>query len=332
MNGNSIINFIHSLQEPVPQYVLGCIPAIATMGAAPSSGLLNKLLWIFRCLGCPFTGLFYYCNINNNPIAMSAYWLDSDQFVKKENGNENVESKIKYRPVGHYAMDIASEKEQEENVVKLLRECIAESSVLDRLSSLASAYYIFVGILIGITKAINAGQCTGSDWPYLPLLLAWTLPAIYKRVFGGKMVVNDPSVILRGGGNTKELVVRVKELQYNKKSAQDARVIITLVLFSMIIPWITVLLAYFTRPVGYGCRSKYITVLCSIWSLNSFVAYVSHISGEKFVSGNRFMNGWFCLCGVIIAILIIILGLLSHTQSWWIDLFGNVCKINCDNV
>ncbi|RIA85798.1 hypothetical protein C1645_781140 [Glomus cerebriforme] len=315
MVDDSLTKFVRSLQDPAPQYVLGCLPAIATIGAAPDNGLINKLLWIFRCLGCPFTGLFYSCNINSDPISMSTYWLASDQFIK--NGN-----KIPFRPVGHYSMEIAA-KEQDEIVIKLLNECIAESSVLDRLSSLASAYYIFVGVLAGITKAIRIGPCTEEDWPYLPLALAWTLPAIYKRVFGGKMVVNDPRNTLR------DMLIIVRELPHNKKSAQDAQVLITFVLFSLMIPWISVLLAYFTRPMGYGCRSKFLTVLCSIWSFNSIIAYISHISGEKFVSGNRLINGWFCLSGVIISILLIMLGLLSHTQTWWVDLFGDSCAAVC---
>ncbi|CAG8753410.1 3956_t:CDS:1, partial [Acaulospora colombiana] len=34
-----------------------------TLGATPYKGLKNKLPWMFRCLGCPFLGLFYFCNV-----------------------------------------------------------------------------------------------------------------------------------------------------------------------------------------------------------------------------------------------------------------------------
>lgn len=318
MEEDSLLKLLRTLQDPAPQYVLGCLPAIATIGAAPDNGLINKLIWVLRCLGCPFTGLFYSCNINSDPISMSTYWLTSKHFTK--NG-----CKIPYRPFGHYTMEIVAD-DQDKIVIKLLKECIAEASVLDRLSSLASAYYIFLGIFAGITKAIRIGPCTGDDWPYLPLALAWTFPAIYKRVSGGRMVVNDPRHALR------DMHVVVRDLSHDRRSAQDVQVLITLVLFSIGVPWISVLLAYFTRPMGYGCRSKYLTVMASIWSFNSLIAYISHISGEKYVGGNRLINGWFCLSGVIIAILLILLGLLSHTQSWWGDLFGEVCAVKCTNI
>ncbi|RIA85802.1 hypothetical protein C1645_781141 [Glomus cerebriforme] len=313
MGDDSLTKLILLLQNPAPQYVFGCLPAIATIGAAPESGLTNKILWLLRCLGCPFTGLFYSFNVNNNSIARSAYWLTSDQFLK--NGN-----KIPYRPVGHHAMEIVV-SEQQDDVIKLLEGCVAESSALDRLSSLVSAYYIFIGIFIGLVR-INS--CSVEGWPYLPFALAWTLPAIYDRVLGGKLVVKDPRDRL------KEMHVVVRDLPYNRKSAQDTQVLITFVLFSVIIPWTSVILSCVTFPKGYGCRSKYLTVLCSIWSFNSIIAYKSHIRGEKFVSSNRFINVWFCLCGIIIAILLILLGLLNHSPSWWVDLFGETCEIECD--
>ncbi|CAB4380530.1 unnamed protein product [Rhizophagus irregularis] len=218
----SIVDFLRTLQDPAPQYVLGCGPAVATI-------------------------------------------VD----------------------------------EQDDDVIKLLEECIAEASVLDRLSSLASAYYIFLGIITGLIKAMRIGQpCPKEDWPYLPLALAWTLPAIYKRVYGGRMVVNDPRDRLK---DMHLVVSDLKHRESHKRSARVAQVMIIL-LFSIIIHWISVLLAYFTFPVGYGCRSKYLTVLSSIWSFNNLIAYISHIIGERSVEG-----------------------LLSHTQSWWKDLFGNIC-------
>ncbi|CAB5197054.1 hypothetical protein RhiirA5_452474 [Rhizophagus irregularis] len=312
----SIIELLHTLQEPAPQYVLGCGPAVATIGTSPESGLINKLLWLLRCLGCPFTGLFYACGIRNDPIAMSIYWLTSDHF--RRDGNI-----LPYRPFGLYTMKIA-EDERNEEVIRLLKECMAEASVLGRLSSLASAYYIFLGIFTGLIKALQIGPCTEEDWPYLPLALAWTLPAICRRVFGGKMIVNDPRVRLR------DMHVVVSDLQHHEsheKSAQVSKVLIIL-LFSILIPWISVLLAYFTRPKIYSCRSIYLTVLSSIWSFNNVIAYISHILGEKSVEGNKFIHGWFCLCGSIIFILLILLGLLSHTRSWWLELFGG-CTIKC---
>src|SRR6266542_605932 len=90
-----LLNLIFKLQDPVPQYVLGCLPAIATIGAAPDNGLMNKLIWIFRALGCPFSGLFYFCNEKS----MCAYWLTSNSFVKDRRT-------ISYRPFGHHAMEL----------------------------------------------------------------------------------------------------------------------------------------------------------------------------------------------------------------------------------
>src|SRR3954451_18271282 len=135
----SLAKFIVKLQNLVPQYVLGCIPAVATIGATPVDGLPNKLLWMLRCLSCPFTGLFYFWNIGNIDRAMNAYWLDSRNFIEIK-GDE-----VKYRLIGHHAKELVKSSitlDQKD----YMRECIAEASVLDRLSSLASAYYILIGI------------------------------------------------------------------------------------------------------------------------------------------------------------------------------------------
>ncbi|RGB27532.1 hypothetical protein C1646_718381 [Rhizophagus diaphanus] len=147
---------------------------------------------------------------------MSTYWLKSEHFMKDG-------KKLPYRPFGHYhTIKIADEQAE---VIELLKECIAESSALDRLSSLASAYYILLGIFSGLTKAIRIGPCTGEDWPYLPLALAWTLPAIYKRVSGGRMVVKDPRDRL------KDMHVVVHDLKFHeghKRSARVAQIMIIL--------------------------------------------------------------------------------------------------------
>src|SRR6266542_4745851 len=132
-----LLKIIFTLQNPVPQYVLGCLPVIATGGTAPDNGLMNKILWIIRTLGCPFSALFYFCNIDEKE--MCAYWLASDSFVReKENREntintvntvniENTENSISYRPFGYHAMELDLTPSQEEH----LRECIAEATVLD---------------------------------------------------------------------------------------------------------------------------------------------------------------------------------------------------------
>src|SRR6266542_2185208 len=129
--------------------------------------------------------------------------------------------------------------------------------------------------------------------------------------------------------------ILVKDLHPdNERSLQDFRVfLITFVLFSILIPWTTVLLAYFTRPIGFGCRSRYISVLCTIWTVNSIIAYVSHIMGEKTVRSRwRILDLWFYFSGILVAILLLLLALLSHTRSWWIDLFGVTCSLTCPSI
>src|SRR6266496_1673725 len=57
------INFVRKLLNPIPQYVLGSLPAIAIVGETPREKFAEKIAWVLRCLGCPFTGLFYSCNV-----------------------------------------------------------------------------------------------------------------------------------------------------------------------------------------------------------------------------------------------------------------------------
>src|ERR1044071_9899115 len=98
---------------------------IATIGPVPYNGLMKKLLWMARCLGCPFVGLFYFCNIGNDPLTMSAYWIPSTYFVDGDGNN------LRRRPFGHHAKRIQPNP--------VLTEWVAEASILDRLSSLVSA-------------------------------------------------------------------------------------------------------------------------------------------------------------------------------------------------
>src|SRR5438128_12562360 len=77
----------HMLQNPVPTYLLGTLPAILTIGAAPFSSLKLKFMHIFTTLACPFIGLFYFANINNGKdenkedvVDVCAYWLNNNRF------------------------------------------------------------------------------------------------------------------------------------------------------------------------------------------------------------------------------------------------------------
>lgn len=329
------LELILKLQEPVPQYVLCCLPAIAIMGTAPDDGFMMRILWMLRCLGCPFTGLFYFCNIRNNETAM--YWLSSDDFTardeeasvsEKENSifigdEEKSISKIIPRPFGIHAMELSLTPVQE----NIMKECIAEASVLDRLSSLASAYYIVIGSLAGIIRTI--GPCADNywaDWPFIPLALVWTFPAIFARIFVGSVVFKDPRRKLERLNNRNKRIF-VKALKEYELNGKVAHVMLT-ALASIVVPWMSVFLAYFTPPIGFFCRSKFLTVLCSIWTFNSIVGYISHVKGEKSVSGNKYMNGWFCSSGAIIAISFLLLSMLNNTPSWWTSLFGNCDSLN----
>ncbi|CAG8694952.1 5346_t:CDS:1 [Dentiscutata erythropus] len=308
------------LQTPAPQYVIGCLPVIITIGVAPDNGCVRRLLWILRCLGCPFTGIFYHCNIMNDETLMCVYWLSSGHFIE-ENGDRSSR-----RPVGHHSMLIVLSPKQ----IEYVNECISEASILDRFSSILSAYYIIVGIFVAMYRML--GTCTPQDWPYFPLSLSWTLPAIYKRVYGGKIIANDPrKIFLSTDNNDSNNIIdkiHLKKYSISDKKRLDTYVIIT-ALFTIIIPWTTVILAYFTPPKGFGCRSKYLTVVCTIWSFNSILAYFYHkFKGEKDVNGDIKIHSWFCFCGVLIAILLILLALLSHTTSWWVTAFGEACDIS----
>ncbi|RIB24453.1 hypothetical protein C2G38_2069984 [Gigaspora rosea] len=202
-----LLTAIHRIQNPIPQFALGSLPAMATIGTTPHDSLLEKFLWFMRCLGCPFTGLFYFCNIKNDPIAMGTYWLSSEYFkVEDETEDENMigagieiieneriirvrdenKNTLNIRPVGHHAIKIKPNETQD----GIIKDWIA---LLDRLSSLVSAYYILVGIFAGIFKA--AGPCMSDsslqDWPYIPLLLIWTLRCNYSFGFSCTSLVSS---------------------------------------------------------------------------------------------------------------------------------------------
>ncbi|RIB24389.1 hypothetical protein C2G38_2070119 [Gigaspora rosea] len=379
-----LLTIFNILQNPVPQYVLGSLPAILTIGTTPHETLLAKFLWFVRCLGCPFAGLFYFCSIESNSIEMSAYWLESKKFIRKNNKSKieddendyndddkdedkdddkddddddddneddekdnynkfieessknttNKETKIVIdnkdeinikikgkieqdypRPFGHHSMKLKLNKSQK----RILKDWIAEASLLDRLLLGVSAYYILVGIVAGISKA--AGPCTDDkslqDWPYIPMLFIWTLPVIYVRIRKGKVV----SKVL-----PKRLKNRIIVVKYNTEIAKTKRNwVFVIFCVSLFLPWLAVIIAYWTPPVGFFCRSKFLMLICLIWSFSSIAAYASHIKGEKDVYGP--ISIMFSFFGVVVGLGLIFLSILANFNSLWVTLFGPSCYV-----
>ncbi|CAG8756394.1 16573_t:CDS:2 [Dentiscutata erythropus] len=257
--------FVHRLLEPIPQYVLGCLPAIAIVGASPTNKFTRKLTWVLRCLGCPFMGIFYAVNVGGNKESRCLFWLPVDYFIKDET-NEGLE----YRPVGLYTM----KPKENQGINKYVDICTAKVSVLERLSP---------------------------DWPYIPLLLSWTIPALWRRISSGNLVVKDP---------------KVEFFNDNEKNN------------NYVLPWSTVLLAYFTPPIGYRCRSKYLTTICAIWSFNNAIAFLCHWIGEKYLTKPKIFHVWFSFWGFVVVILLLVLGLFSKNPEWMVGLFGCSCGLS----
>jgi hypothetical protein len=327
------IHIISKLLNPIPQYVLGCLPAIAIIGASPKEEFTKKLVWVLRCLGCPFTGLLYSCNVGRRDVSLCVYWLSSEYFKKKNEAQKspNGESKeveeqqpqqLDHRPIGIYTMSLDENQDEYENIMIYIKRCTARASVLERFSSSVSIYYIVVGVIAAISR--TTGQFSCEDWPYLSLLLSWTIPAVFKRTFSGTLVVKDPNDEFESQ-NTQIIMKRE-----NKSYRKHKFFTVTLVAFvSIVYPWIAVFLAYYTPPVGFYCRSKYLTVFCSVWSFNSFLAFINHLYKEKDVEGNLYMHFWFSLCGFILAILLFILALFTNNVEWW-SLFNDPnCSTSC---
>ncbi|CAG8772133.1 24816_t:CDS:2, partial [Dentiscutata erythropus] len=227
-----------SFLEFIPHYVLVCLPAIAIIGAAPFSGLKMKIFWMLHCLGCPFTGLIYYCNVENNETALCTYWLTSDHYViniEKSENEKNEEDPLESQPTI--------------NQINAMNQCIAEPSIQERIAPLGLAIPIVIGIYTAIARAI--GPCTNKDWAYFPVAFAWTLPAILRIVFGRKIVFKDPIQIL---GKDKIRVRKYSRTELDYKNNKTAHAIIT-AFASVTLHWIVVILAYFTPPIGFGEKS-----------------------------------------------------------------------------
>ncbi|CAI2190940.1 17196_t:CDS:2 [Funneliformis geosporum] len=339
-----IVDLIKSLLLSIPSYILSSLPAIATIGASPMRGFLEKLMWVFRCLGCPFTGLYYTCNISNDEASLCIYWLEA-QYFRLTGGNHDEENfKIEglpYRPLGiHYKSPIHGQFTQEIN--DIIEECTAQASVLERLSSLPPAYYMGVGIFAGISRLIESRDC--EFMPHITLALSWTFPAIFRRIFGGILVVKDPNEKFktyadkckrknkkknRRNKKNKMLIpkIPVKFSDDPEFKNDDPEYLYTILtgIISIVIPWTVVIMANLTPPVGCLYRCKYLSALASTWSFNSFLAMVQHLMGEQSVKGNKYLHIWFSISGVIIVLLLSAFVVITSI-SLWVDLFGDSCS------
>ncbi|CAB4406898.1 unnamed protein product [Rhizophagus irregularis] len=322
------IHIISKLLNPIPQYVLGCLPAIAIIGTSPKGKFAEKLTWVLRCFGCPFTGLLYSYNVGKDEVKLCIYWLSSEYFqIEVENVENKQEGQLQlkqldHRPVGVYAMSV--KEDQDKSYKDIIKRCTARASVLERLSSLVSIYYIVVGVIAAISR--TTGQFSCEDWPYISLLLSWTIPAVFKRAFSGTLVVKDPNVEFAASQEQEKIIMEPVSGSYKKQKFFT----VSLVAFvSMVYPWITVFLAFYTPPVGYYCRSKLLSIFCSVWSFNSFLAYISHWVKEDDVEGHSWIHIWFSFCGFILAIFLFILALFTNNIEWWGMFNDPNCSTTC---
>ncbi|CAI2178234.1 6240_t:CDS:1 [Funneliformis geosporum] len=335
-----IVDIIKDLLSSIPSYVLGCLPAIATIGASPMRGFLEKLMWVFRCLGCPFTGLYYTCNISNDESSLCLYWLEAKYFKFVGNHDEEKSKvdgdQLTYRPIGIHYKSLIREKFTRE-IINIIDECTAQASVLERLSSLPPAYYMGVGIFAGISRLVIPRDC--EFLPHIPMALIWIFPALFRRIVGGILVVKDPNEKFKMFEEQSKRITSKKNRKNKRKKLTNRTPKIPVKysdnpkyfyvfltgFISIIIPWTVVILANLTPPVGCRCRCRYLSVQASIWSFNSLLALIQHCMGEKSVKGNTYLHAWFFISGLIVFFLLIGFVVMTSNISIWVNIFGNYC-------
>jgi len=125
--------------------------------------------------------------------------------------------------------------------------------------------------------------------------------------------------------------IALQQVLINSAKRLRAKVSMTLVL-SIAAHWFAVVLTFYTRPLGFGCRSKYLTVISSIWTFNSIVCFIFYYLLDRPPPGvdteNDYIHIWFQICGVVIFVFLIAFGVLSHDPSWWVAVFGNSCDVS----
>ncbi|CAG8563179.1 6068_t:CDS:1 [Paraglomus brasilianum] len=321
-------DIISILQNPIPLYLLGVIPALFVAGDAPFSTLTSKFLQILVCLGCPFTTLFYFVHVksgvDDDGVEVipdnAAYWPPKDKFqFRVPNRPEN--NIVNMWPFGS---NVKSLDFADVPIIKTrLKECVTHISFLDYFTCILAGYFILVGIIIGIYRAV--GPCQEQDWPAIPLLLSWTLPILILRVRKGKAVVREPSEAL------KLIPGHITLNDIDERIARDIRghVLLTL-LMSIIVHWIVVILTYYTKPIGFGCRSIGLTVVAVVWSCNSLLCFVHCYIFNNPPPGvdTGPLYFWLCTSGLGIGGFFIFFGVISNNPDWWVAIFGKFCDVS----
>src|SRR6185369_13097897 len=99
--------------------------------------------------------------------------------------------------------------------------CTTRASILERGSAFISLYFLLVGIIASISAITNI-ICEG--WPYIPLILSWSIPALVWKIFKGTIVVKNPNVefkrkkIYVDSGNNDDNNDEVKEVRIDNNN------------------------------------------------------------------------------------------------------------------
>ncbi|CAG8537847.1 6308_t:CDS:2 [Acaulospora morrowiae] len=183
-----------TLLNPIPQYATGSLPALAIMGESPVASFSGKFMWLLRCLGCPFTGLFYSFIIGGLKEDRCVYWLSSNKFKlihkeSDESGHNKEFPEPYYRPFGFYAF----------------------------------------GTLALISQAQGTVNC--NDWPHIPSLLSWAVPATLIRAIYGVVLIKNPDDIV----NEHQITIAINDENRTYKRFT----VLTTAFASIFYPWIT---------------------------------------------------------------------------------------------
>ncbi|CAG8715281.1 6779_t:CDS:2, partial [Funneliformis mosseae] len=138
------------------------------------------------------------------------------------------------------------------------------------------------------------GEIVCEGWAYLPLLLSWTIPAIWKRGFYRILIVKYPSEVFEKiqvivDNNPKD------KLKFNKT-----------------------------------CNRYDNCFIINSLSLGDSTYRLLYTPGESdlIMSGKGWLHVWFSTCGFSVAFLLLFLGIFTGYNTLWVDLFGDAYDLS----